>query len=131
VTGLTNRYFGRCKMAFISKLEKLTKNYQSGMVKGWNKFCFTGGIVEVSAKLPGQLGNEPAVVLHMLSFQGSPYVEQVVKPFEFLSIFFLRRDHHASLPVILLNLNTMRCWQNGLLPPSPLLPPSLSLVSHS
>ena len=32
---------------------KMTKNYQSGMVQGWNKFCFTGGIVEVSAKLPG------------------------------------------------------------------------------
>jgi beta-glucanase (GH16 family) len=30
-----------------------TKNYQSGMIQGWNKFCFTGGIVEISAKLPG------------------------------------------------------------------------------
>lgn len=37
-----------------NKLIKLTKNYQSGMIQGWNKFCFTGGIVEVSAKLPGQ-----------------------------------------------------------------------------
>jgi beta-glucan synthesis-associated protein KRE6 len=36
-----------------NKLAKMTKNYQSGMVQGWNKFCFTGGIVEVSAKLPG------------------------------------------------------------------------------
>ena len=24
------------------------------MVNGWNKFCFTGGIVEISAKLPGK-----------------------------------------------------------------------------
>ena len=32
----------------------MTKNYQSGMVQGWNKFCFTGGIVEISAKLPGK-----------------------------------------------------------------------------
>jgi len=32
---------------------KKTKNYQSGMLQGWNKFCFTGGIVEISAKLPG------------------------------------------------------------------------------
>ena len=23
------------------------------MVQGWNKFCFTGGIVEINAKLPG------------------------------------------------------------------------------
>eukprot|EP01038_Epipyxis_sp_PR26KG_P013633 gene13633-18294_t len=34
--------------------EKITKNYQSGMIQGWNKFCFTGGIIEVSAKLPGK-----------------------------------------------------------------------------
>ena len=35
------------------QLKKMTKNYQSGMVQGWNKFCFTGGVLEVSAKLPG------------------------------------------------------------------------------
>lgn len=29
------------------------KLVQSGMVQGWNKFCVTGGIVEFSAKLPG------------------------------------------------------------------------------
>ena len=33
---------------------KNTKNYQSAMINGWNKFCFTGGIVEISAKLPGK-----------------------------------------------------------------------------
>ncbi len=32
---------------------KRVKNYQSGMIQGWNKFCFTGGIVEISAQLPG------------------------------------------------------------------------------
>lgn len=31
----------------------MTKNYQSAMIQGWNKFCFTGGIVEISAQLPG------------------------------------------------------------------------------
>lgn len=31
-----------------------TKHVQSGMVQGWNKFCMTGGIVEISAKLPGK-----------------------------------------------------------------------------
>ena len=31
-----------------------TKHIQSGMVQGWNKFCFTGGILEISAKLPGK-----------------------------------------------------------------------------
>jgi beta-glucanase (GH16 family) len=29
------------------------KYIQSAMVQGWNKFCFTGGIIEYSAKLPG------------------------------------------------------------------------------
>ena len=37
-----------------TKKGTMTKNYQSGMIQGWNKFCFTGGIVEISAKLPGQ-----------------------------------------------------------------------------
>ena len=32
---------------------KESKAYQSAMVQGWNKFCFTGGILEVRAKLPG------------------------------------------------------------------------------
>jgi len=35
-----------------SKVEK--KYYQSAMINGWNKFCFTGGIVEINAKLPGK-----------------------------------------------------------------------------
>eukprot|EP01031_Cornospumella_fuschlensis_P035084 gene35084-42493_t len=30
------------------------KTYQSGMLQGWNKFCFTGGVVEVRARLPGK-----------------------------------------------------------------------------
>jgi len=29
------------------------KTYQSAMIQGWNKFCFTGGVVEMSAQLPG------------------------------------------------------------------------------
>jgi beta-glucanase (GH16 family) len=29
------------------------KYIQTGMVQSWNKFCFIGGIVEFSAKLPG------------------------------------------------------------------------------
>ena len=32
------------------KSSKMTKNYQSAMLQGWNKFCFTGGIVEISAR---------------------------------------------------------------------------------
>lgn len=49
-----------------AKPKKMTKNYQSGMLQGWNKFCFTGGIIEVSAKLPGDAfigGMWPAIWL--------------------------------------------------------------------
>jgi beta-glucan synthesis-associated protein KRE6 len=31
----------------------ITKEFRSGMVQSWNKFCFIGGIIEISAKLPG------------------------------------------------------------------------------
>lgn len=31
----------------------VTKEFRSGMVQSWNKFCFIGGIVEIEAKLPG------------------------------------------------------------------------------
>jgi beta-glucanase (GH16 family) len=30
-----------------------TKNYTSAMVQSWNKFCFTGGVLELSIELPG------------------------------------------------------------------------------
>jgi beta-glucanase (GH16 family) len=35
------------------KYETLKKEFKSAMVSSWNKFCFTGGIIEVSVKLPG------------------------------------------------------------------------------
>jgi beta-glucanase (GH16 family) len=31
----------------------VTKEFRTGMVQSWNKFCFIGGIIEISAKLPG------------------------------------------------------------------------------
>lgn len=45
---------------------QFTKNYTSAMLASWNKFCFTGGIVEFSVKLPGNAnggGLWPAVWL--------------------------------------------------------------------
>jgi beta-glucanase (GH16 family) len=42
--------------AFNEKTKKFyndKKYIQSAMLQGWNKFCFTGGIVEFRAKLPG------------------------------------------------------------------------------
>jgi beta-glucan synthesis-associated protein KRE6 len=35
------------------KWVKHTTNFTSGMVQSWNKFCFTGGIVEFDVILPG------------------------------------------------------------------------------
>lgn len=43
--------------AFNEKTKKFyadKKYVQSAMLQGWNKFCFTGGIVEFSAQLPGK-----------------------------------------------------------------------------
>lgn len=47
----TNRYraFDEKKLKYYAD----AKHIQSGMVQGWNKFCLTGGIIEFSAKLPG------------------------------------------------------------------------------
>ena len=28
-------------------------NYTGGMMSSWNKFCFTGGLLEASVSLPG------------------------------------------------------------------------------
>jgi len=33
--------------------KKVTKNFKSGMLQSWNKFCFTGGIIEVDVIFPG------------------------------------------------------------------------------
>lgn len=30
-----------------------TKNYTSGMIQTWNKFCYTGGVLEMAIELPG------------------------------------------------------------------------------
>lgn len=42
--------------AFNEKTKKFyadKKHVQSAMLQSWNKFCFIGGIIEFSAKLPG------------------------------------------------------------------------------
>ncbi|KAJ3534230.1 hypothetical protein NMY22_g7012 [Coprinellus aureogranulatus] len=41
----------------MDRMDDITINhdmrYRSGMLQSWNKFCFTGGIVEVNLRLPG------------------------------------------------------------------------------
>jgi len=34
----------------------VVKNFTSAMLQSWNKFCFTGGVVEARIKLPGRVG---------------------------------------------------------------------------
>jgi hypothetical protein len=49
-----------------SEYEEVTKHFKSGMVQSWNKFCFTGGIMEVDVIFPGDAyigGLWPAVWL--------------------------------------------------------------------
>ena len=38
---------------YKKKYQKMKRTFASGMLQGWNKFCFTGGILEVDAQLPG------------------------------------------------------------------------------
>mmetsp|Transcript_24231 Transcript_24231/g.72707 ORF Transcript_24231/g.72707 Transcript_24231/m.72707 type:complete len:562 (-) Transcript_24231:25-1710(-) len=35
------------------EMQKRRKPYASGHVQGWGKFCFTGGVMEIRARLPG------------------------------------------------------------------------------
>lgn len=47
---------GKLQLPVIKKysnVNQLPKYYQTGSVQSWNKFCFTQGIAEISAKLPG------------------------------------------------------------------------------
>ncbi|SAM64999.1 related to KRE6-glucan synthase subunit [Ustilago bromivora] len=37
----------------LEEHELHNKNFRSGMVQSWNKFCFQGGYIEFSVKLPG------------------------------------------------------------------------------
>uniref|UniRef100_A0A8H8CRD2 GH16 domain-containing protein n=1 Tax=Psilocybe cubensis TaxID=181762 RepID=A0A8H8CRD2_PSICU len=48
----------------LSKKETHGVNYQGGMMSTWNKFCFTGGLVETAVTLPGStnvVGLWPAI----------------------------------------------------------------------
>jgi hypothetical protein len=50
VTGKTNwNHFDPIK----KKWKKAQANFKSGMMQSWEKFCFTGGIVEIDIILPG------------------------------------------------------------------------------
>ena len=39
---------------YMNGYQTMERHFRSGMVQGWNKFCFTGGILEIKMKLPGR-----------------------------------------------------------------------------
>jgi hypothetical protein len=39
---------------FKNTREILERNFRSGMVQTWNKFCFTGGVLEIDLQFPGK-----------------------------------------------------------------------------
>lgn len=39
---------------FELKYEIMSRHFKSGMLQSWNKFCFTGGIIELDIQFPGR-----------------------------------------------------------------------------
>lgn len=39
---------------YLKKYDTMTRHFRSGMLQGWNKFCYTGGILEIRLQLPGR-----------------------------------------------------------------------------
>ncbi|PWZ01719.1 concanavalin A-like lectin/glucanase [Testicularia cyperi] len=44
---------GGAMIIALEEHELHNKNFRSGMVQSWNKFCFQGGYLEINARLPG------------------------------------------------------------------------------
>ena len=39
---------------YKNEYETMSRNFKSGMMQSWNKFCFTGGILEIDIQFPGR-----------------------------------------------------------------------------
>lgn len=39
---------------YKKKYETMSRHFRSGMLQSWNKFCYTGGILEVDVQFPGR-----------------------------------------------------------------------------
>ena len=39
---------------YKKKYETMSRHFKSGMLQSWNKFCFTGGIIEAELQFPGR-----------------------------------------------------------------------------
>lgn len=62
-------YTEAVKTHYIENGEHRVKNYTSGMVQSWNKFCFTGGTLEMSIELPGGSDAGGSNVRHSLFYR--------------------------------------------------------------
>ena len=39
---------------YLKKYVTMKRSFRSGMIQSWNKFCYTGGILEIDVKFPGK-----------------------------------------------------------------------------
>jgi beta-glucanase (GH16 family) len=39
---------------YEKKYEKMSRHFKSGMLQGWNKFCYTGGVIDMEVQFPGR-----------------------------------------------------------------------------
>lgn len=63
---------------------RVPKEYKSGMINSWNKFCYTGGFIEAAVQLPGNAETSGfwvrgcgCGVLHLVSPNVSPAADQM------------------------------------------------------
>ena len=75
------------------------REIRSGMVQCWNKFCFTGGIVEFSAKLPGspRIGGLWPAVWMMGNLARATYVNSSERVWPFSASVCDDRTRHSQL----------------------------------
>ena len=75
------------------------KEFKTGMVQSWNKFCFTGGIIEISAKMPGNAktaGLWPAIWM-MGNLGRATYVDSTENMWPFSTNVCDERTRHSQL----------------------------------
>ncbi len=95
------------------KYQTLTKNYTSGMIQSWNKFCFTGGILEMSIELPGEVDSggksisEQGLIVHWYKVPNTNVFTLGLWPAAWLMGNLARATFEKSTMVIILTLNTI------------------------
>ena len=67
----------------------MKRHFKSGMLQSWNKFCFTGGIIEVDVQFPGTIFC-PCIVV----------ISKAVGYFQYLHILSGRHDVGGLWPAV-------------------------------